>query len=81
MFGGLGKFILLGLIVGAVWFGFKLFQRRAAMLDPGRDAAAKDAKGASKGGVEDMRQCAVCHTYYASAEPESCGRHDCPYTA
>lgn len=65
------KWLVLALIVGGVWYGFKAIGRRnkAKQMDAERDA--KDT-------VEDMSACTVCGTYVA-ANPKSCGRESCPY--
>ena len=81
MFGGLGKFILLGLVVAAVWCGIKLFHRRTAALERRGRQDPDRAERASADGVEDMRQCPTCHAYSASARPAACDRADCPYEA
>jgi hypothetical protein len=79
MFGGLGKFILLGIVVAAVWYGIKLFQRRTAALERRGSQDPKQTESAAADSVENMRQCSACQAYSASAQPPACDRADCPY--
>ena len=78
MFGlSLPKLLVLALIVGGVWYGYKwlgrLDQERKAKLrakGPG-DRVGRDS--------QDLVQCALCGTY-GPADLERCpeGRDDCP---
>lgn len=68
----LQKLLLLGIVIAAVWYGWKWFERR------GRGASAD--KPAAKDALEqDLVACSQCGTYVApglSTCPE--GRADCP---
>jgi uncharacterized protein len=91
MFGfSLQKLLVLAVIVGAVWYGFKLVSRlqEARELDQkaGRRKPSRVWRGARRGkspdgdgATEDMVQCPVCKTYVAAKGTASCGRPDCPY--
>ena len=83
------KFLLLLLVVGAVWFGWRWFQRvdtvrreqlrRQAAPQPApsrRDPHAEPARSAS---AEDMEKCPECGAYVAPRSAASCGRTGCPY--
>ena len=86
MFGfGLQKLLLLALLVGAVWYGFKYVGR----FDAARKRVAKAArKAAEKATIktaepepeaQDMERCATCGDYVAVTVASSCGREACPY--
>ncbi len=89
MFGfGLQKILLLAVIVGAVWYGFKFFGR----LDAAKDRVAKTARKAADrvagGGAaaepadaaaQDMERCETCGDFVAVGSAKSCGREACPY--
>ncbi|MGB0629201.1 MAG: hypothetical protein ACPGRZ_00775 [Alphaproteobacteria bacterium] len=65
------KLIVLLLIIGAVWYGFKMIGRRNI------NKQAEDARRDRVAG-EDMTQCAVCGTYVPTSQSD-CGREGCPY--
>jgi hypothetical protein len=74
----LGKLIVLGLIITAVWYGFKFVGRRnqgvgKKSTDPKVDDAVSDA--------QNMKKCAQCATFVPVSVAENCGRDECPYTA
>ncbi len=84
MFGfGITKLLLLGAIIAAVWYGFKMVGRM--------DAARKNRPGGNdrvnRGGpgrnapadVEDTVQCPVCGAYVVATAASPCDRPDCPY--
>ncbi|MDX1485422.1 MAG: hypothetical protein R3229_13185 [Alphaproteobacteria bacterium] len=75
MFGlSLPKILVLVLIVGAVWYGYKWLART------GEDDPEKLREDNSRSGAgEDLVQCALCGTY-APARVDRCpeGRADCP---
>ena len=86
MFGfGLQKILLLALVIGAVWYGFKFFGR----LDGAKDRVAKAARKAADrvtGGAEpadaaaqDMERCETCGDFVAAGSASPCGREACPY--
>jgi hypothetical protein len=83
-----GKLVLLGLLVAAVWFGFRWLQAQgrdrspdpaAKKPPPGPAAAARGAApaGTAPGGAEELTKCPVCATYVVRGAPR-CGRADCP---
>ncbi|MGB0577279.1 MAG: hypothetical protein ACPGPC_14180 [Alphaproteobacteria bacterium] len=74
----LGKLIVLGLIIAAVWYGFKLLGRRNRGIgrktaDPKVDAAGSDA--------QNMEKCDQCGTFVPVSVVQNCGRDECPYSA
>jgi len=74
----LGKLIVLGLIIAAVWYGFKVVGRRnqgvgRKSADPKVDAAVSDA--------QNMEKCDQCATFVPVSVAENCGRDGCPYPA
>lgn len=83
MFGiSFGKLVLLGLLVAAVWFGFRWLQGQSRDRTPDpvkkKPAAASAAREAAPaGGAEDLTKCPVCATYVVRGA-RRCGRADCP---
>ena len=75
MFGlGLGKLLLLILVITGAWYGFK----RVGRLD--RQRKEKLAAGSRPDrDVERMDQCPVCGTYVVAGQASDCGRSGCPY--
>ncbi|MCZ6885616.1 MAG: hypothetical protein O7E53_04525 [Alphaproteobacteria bacterium] len=78
MFGfSLQKLLVLGLIIAAIWYGFKwvgkLDRDRKERLRQSRDGAASDGDG------QDLAECTLCGTY-VTARLSRCpdGRADCP---
>jgi hypothetical protein len=65
------KIIVLLLIIGAVWYGFKMIGRRNI------NKQAEDARR-DRVESEDMSACIVCGTY-VTASSSNCGRERCPY--
>ena len=65
------KILVLLLIVGAVWYGFKAIGRRNIKKQT-EDARNDRIEG------EDMTACEVCGTY-VTANPSNCRRETCPY--
>jgi uncharacterized protein len=85
----LSKIIFLALVIGAVWFGWRWFNRVGAV---GRERLReKDMR--ERGGLnpfarkprqpavqaEDMEKCPECGAYVAPRSAVSCGRPACPY--
>ena len=72
----LPKLIVLGLIVVAIWYGFKFFGsgRLASKLKMRDDKNQKVTPEAV-----DMVQCGVCDDFVASKGTTFCGREGCPY--
>ena len=65
------KILVLLLVVGAVWYGFKAISGRNIKKQ------AEDARNDRVEG-EDMTACEVCGTY-VTTKPSNCGRERCPY--
>lgn len=83
------KLLLLALVVGLVWFGWRWANRVNAI---GRDRAAakrRDSAGPARhssttaapsgSDAEDMEKCPECGAYVAPRHAVSCGRPACPY--
>jgi uncharacterized protein len=82
----LQKLLVLLLIVGAVWYGFKFVTR----LQQARDSEGKP-RSRVRGGkppasepsasaeVEDMVRCPTCGAFVAARSASPCKRDDCPY--
>ncbi len=83
MFGfSLPKLLLLGIIIFAVWQGFKYLQRRQEVLDQRKHEKVREARRETQGTadpVEDMVRCEVCDSFVAAQGTNSCGRKGCPY--
>ena len=76
MFGfGIGKLILLVLIILGVWYGFKLIGRLEQNRK--RQISEKRAEPSDKSG--QMEQCKVCSTYVLASGAVNCGKEGCPY--
>jgi len=76
MFGfGLGKLLVLVILVVGVWYGFKLVGRR----ERERKRQVREDRKQAKDSVGEMEKCPVCETYVVSSGPGNCGRADCPY--
>jgi hypothetical protein len=85
MFGfGFSKFVVLVILILAVWYGFKYVGRVEEVrqtLKRARDAAQRGAaRGApTKIEAEDMIKCRACDAYVAARGAAKCGRGDCPW--
>ena len=91
----LQKLLVLALLVGAVWYGFKFFGRldesRKRVEKMAKKVAAKAAERAAgtdhgaatepaaEPAAQDMERCETCGDYVAAAAAGSCGREACPY--
>ena len=87
----LQKLLVLALLVGAVWYGFKFFGRldetRKRVEKVAKKAATKAAErvagtdhgAASEPAAQDMERCETCGDYVAATVAGSCGREACPY--
>ena len=72
----LQKLLVLGLIVAAIWYGFKW----VGQLDKARkERLRQSGDGAASDGTQDLVECALCGTY-VTARIDRCpeGRADCP---
>lgn len=86
----LSKILFLALVIGAVWFGWRWFNRVGAV---GRErlrereerggvtprAPQSTAGGRPDAMTEDMEKCPECGAYVAPRSAVSCGRPGCPY--
>ena len=92
MFGfSLQKLLVLALLVGAVWYGFKFFGRldgsrkrvekvaKKAAQKAAEHVAGETAGAASEPAAQDMERCETCGDYVAVTAASSCGREACPY--
>ena len=87
MFGfSLYKLLVLLLVVGAVWYGFKFISRLQQARDSegkprsrvrGRKPRASEPSASVE--AEDMVRCPTCDAFVAARSTSPCGRNDCPY--
>ena len=77
----LGKFLVLALLVGIVWLGFRYKSRVEEIRRTVREELRKREAPASRRRVEaeDLVKCAQCGAYVSARSPKSCGRPDCPW--
>ena len=75
------KFVLLAVIIAALWLGFRYMSRVDAIrrsvreeLERRRPPTAAPAKEA-----EDLVKCSRCGAYVAARSASACGRADCPW--
>jgi hypothetical protein len=74
------KLLVLGAIIAAVWYGFKVVGR----LAEDRKTPVGQRKGgrtpsAANPGTEDMVACPECGTFVAANSAARCERANCPY--
>ena len=91
MFGipSIQKLLLLGLIVAAVWYGFKVAGRVKDSRErqdatqgkaPRRQSArARKPQEEERIEAEDMVPCPQCGAYVAAKSASNCGKPNCPY--
>ena len=72
----LPKLLVLALIVGAAWYGYRWVQRVNANQQTKVRRRRTEARARE---VEDMVLCSVCQTYVPAEKHEPCDRPDCPY--
>lgn len=78
------KFLLLILLISAVWYGWRYMNRKPVKKSAG-DAPAQPQAQAQKTIAEDLKPCPVCGTYMVvdpnltpeQAASRTCGRPDC----
>ncbi|WP_341909560.1 hypothetical protein [Ferrovibrio terrae] len=74
------KYLLLILLVAAVWYGWRYVNRKPASKPPAPTQPAQD-KPAPKAVVEDLKPCPVCGTYMVTGPDQppgqTCGRPEC----
>ena len=83
------KILLLALVIGAVWFGWRWYNRVGAVgRERLRERQARKPGGANPFAgkqrptglpAEDMEKCPECGAYVAPRSAVSCGRPACPY--
>jgi hypothetical protein len=80
------KFLLLILLVAAVWYGWRYINRKPANTPPAKAEPPAPAQStAPKAIAEDLKPCPVCGTYMVvdphlpadQAATKTCGRPDC----
>ena len=86
MFGfGIQKLLLLALVIGAVWYGFKFFGRldgsRRRVEKAARAAVDKAVGSRAEPAAQDMERCETCGDFVAQGSATACGREACPYAA
>ncbi|MBP2315249.1 hypothetical protein [Azospirillum soli] len=81
-----GKILLLALVIGAVWFGWRWYNRvgavgRERLREREREQKRQTGGTAqsSRVSAEDMEKCPECGAYVAPHSAVSCGRPGCPY--
>ena len=86
----LSKLLFLALVIGAVWFGWRWYNRvgeigRERLREReqrrgGHGAGTGNANPrAPQSSAEDMEKCPECGAYVAPRSAVSCGRPGCPY--
>ena len=88
----LSKILLLALVIGVVWFGWRWINRVQAIgrartaprrsdgrRDPAAGPSPREAKPHAAAEAEDMEKCPECGAYVAPRSAVSCGRPACPY--
>ena len=79
MFGPLGKYLLVVLVIGAVWWFFRRNQiKRREQSELDRNPRSR-AKNQSAKPIEDMKQCRICNAYVPAVGASRCGRENCPF--
>lgn len=69
------KYLLLILVVAAVWYGWRFVSRKPAAKPP----VVADPPAPPPVAAEDLKACPACGAYVNAAAAKSCGRPDCPY--
>ena len=78
----LGKLLVLAVLIGVVWYGFKYAARiEAIRRDVRADVARRQAarRGGSARPVEDLVKCAQCGAFVAAEGAKKCGKPNCPW--
>ena len=72
------KIVLLVAVSGAIWSGFRWFER--AQADKARIAARQARPDRARDpGAQDLVACRICGAFVAEGAARACGRSDCPY--
>ena len=70
------KLIVLALIVGAVWYFFKIVNRGRAVEAEERE---QEQVRRDRTDAVDMTKCSVCGDFVPASGTTSCGRDGCPF--
>ncbi len=73
---GFGKFLILAVIIAAVWYGFKFVGR----LQAKRQEELKDAR--REGDLKNagnMVKCSQCAAFVVAGGVAKCSKSECPY--
>ena len=75
------KLVVLGVIVLAVWHGFKWFARYQQIKDAETKAQIRKQSGKSlpSDDAEEMIKCGQCSSFVMASAAKFCGRDRCPY--
>jgi hypothetical protein len=76
------KLLLLLVLIGIVWVGFRFTSRVDAIRRTVREELKRRQQGQRpprKIEAEDLVKCATCGAYVSAQGAVSCGRADCPY--
>jgi hypothetical protein len=73
----LPKLIVLGIIIAAIWYGFKMFGR-GRLAFKSKVSTDEGSKVAGSNAV-DMSQCKVCNDFVSVEITKFCGKAGCPY--
>jgi uncharacterized protein len=91
MFGlSLTKILLTIFVIVAVWYVYKVFQRKQKLSEEGaptpfarilrgESLKARSASAAAAKEAEDMVACPACGAYVSPRSAVSCGKPNCPY--
>lgn len=77
------KFLLLILLIAAVWYGWRYINRKPLAKPPAaaEPKAPQEQSRAQKTIAEDLKPCPVCGTYMVvdpgKPADQTCGRPDC----
>jgi hypothetical protein len=71
------KLLVLAAIVVAIWYGYKVFARRAGG-GSGRLRRNRKSKDDGPAAVE-MDKCSVCGIYITARDATACEEENCPY--
>jgi hypothetical protein len=72
----LPKLLVLGLIVAAIWYGFKFFGSGRISL---KSKTSGDDSNTVTPDAVDMVQCATCSDFVTVNGRSFCGKEGCPY--
>jgi uncharacterized protein len=79
MFGIPGKFLLVVLVIGAVWWFYRRSQVKRRQQDELDRNPRSRAKNQPAKPIEDMKQCRICNAYVPAVGASRCGRENCPF--